>query len=78
VKINFEMPITGMNKAREHIVKVADRISRKSSGNLNMIENSGIELDYVEILEAKNNFKANAIVFKKNDEMLGTLLDVLA
>ena len=39
---------------------------------------SSLETDMVGMLQAKNDFLANFAVFRRGDQMLGSLLDVMA
>ena len=66
--MNITIPYNGMNNAIKEFNKTAESIAK--SNLVNLPENM------VNMIQEKNDFKANAEVAKAYNEMLGTIIDI--
>jgi flagellar hook protein FlgE len=78
MQINFQQPMVGMANARNQMLRSSSEISRWGSTEDSGLEPVQLEKEIVNMITAESNFDANAAVFKVQDEMVGTLLDILA
>jgi len=71
--------LQGIYKNQMAMTRHADRISRFGTEDISETdENISLESEMVGILQAKRGIEANTAVIKTEDEMLGTLIDMLA
>ena len=64
----------GMQRAADRFEASANRVARFGTG----LEDVDLATEMVDVMMAKNDFKANATIVRVADEMTGSLLDILA
>lgn len=71
----------GMESNQQAFTRHADRISRWGSPQAGVVASTDsvdLPLEMVGLLQARRGFEANLSVVRAADEMLGSLLDILA
>ncbi len=66
------IPLSGMNNAITQLNKTATRVANPERALENVTQNA------VDLVVAPNTYKINAKVVKTQDEMVGTLLNMVA
>ncbi len=81
MNIALSNALNGLQQQSARIAKAADNVLKQTSG-IKDPDNDGdvdsLESSAVEIKEAGVDYKANAKVIKAQNEMLGSLLDIVA
>ena len=73
--------VQGMQRNQQALARHADRISRWGTSQQRDIADIvpvDLTMEMVGVLQAKRGFEANLPVIRAADEMLGSLLDILA
>ncbi len=75
ISLGLGSALAGMRSASERLGKTGERISKAGTG---LPGEGNLTRDLVDLKIEKASFSANVKVAKTADEMLGTLLDIVA
>ena len=73
--IDFSQPLQGMNQALNSLNTTAQRVAQEPFAAPQ--DSVDLSTDMVNLIQARNDFAANAKVFRTGDEMAKTLLNML-
>ena len=75
--MDFSIPLQGLDRAEQQFNPAATRIAKTPlpGDPVDMVD---LSAEVVSLMEAKNNFAANARLIHAADELTRSLLDVLA
>ena len=74
--IDFSIPLAGMQQAESSLNQTASRIAR--SGVTPAGDNVDLSAEMIAMIEAKNSFAANTKVAQTEDQVMQSVLNILA
>lgn len=72
--IDFSTPLSGMERASSEVNKVATKVAALGAPG----DTVDLSTETVNLLQARNDFEANAKVVSAEDRMTKSLLDIVA